>query len=86
MFANLEARLETVWHLLDGEARTEWKKVVAGLKAEAAKVAPLVTEAKTDVLEIAKEVEPEVRAALESRLSTLEAAVGALLKDAPGLL
>jgi hypothetical protein len=81
VFAAFEAKLEKIWHTLDGEARAEWEKI----KSSAAQFAPLVSEAKTDLLEIAKDVEPEVKTALESRLGQLVTAAEALLKDVPGL-
>lgn len=79
MFAALEAKLRTYWHDLTGEARAELEKALADVKAEEAKFGPLVTEAKADVAAIIAALEPEVKAAVESRLAQLVKDVETLL-------
>jgi hypothetical protein len=80
MFAPLEA----IWRKLDGEARKEAGEALAEARAEAAKFAPLVTAARTDVEAILAEVTPEVKAAVGTRLAQLLADAERLLSDGAG--
>lgn len=80
MFAPIEA----IWRKLDGDARKEAGEALAEVKAEAAKFAPLVTAAKTDVEAILAEVTPEVKAAVGTRLAQLLADAESLLSDGAG--
>lgn len=86
MLEALEAKIETYWHDLTGEAREEIAKELSDAKAEAAgvkerlaKFGPLVTEAENDVKSLISEDGPALKEAIAARIAQL-------VKDAEALL
>ena len=82
MFGALEAKLEAIWHAVDGDTRAGVESAVADLKAEVAtlKLAPVVTKFEADVKAVIAEVVPGAEAAVEGLgekvLADVVAAVG----------
>lgn len=83
MFAALEAKLEAIWHQVDGQGRADVEAALTDLKAEVAKLklTPVVTQFTTDVKAVVAEVVPGMEATVEQLgeklLADVVAAVGA---------
>jgi hypothetical protein len=85
MFAALEAKLRAYWHDLTGEARADLEKALEEVKAEEAKLAPLLTTFEADVKAAVAVAEPELKSAVEALLGKLLADAGSVLGGAaPG--
>jgi hypothetical protein len=79
MLQALEAKLDELWHQLDGEAADEAKALLADAKERLAKFGPLITEAEDDVKSLISEDGPALKEAIAARIAQL-------VKDAEGLL
>ena len=79
LLAPIEAKLEQIWSEVTGEARKEVEQALADVRAEVAKVEPLLTAFKTDAEAAVAAAEPVVKAAVE-------ALVTKLLEDAAAIL
>ena len=71
MFTALEEKLEAIWDEVTGEARKEVEQALADVRAEVAKVEPLLTSFKTDVEAAVAAAEPAVKAAVEALAAKL---------------
>ena len=71
LLAPVEAKLEQIWSEVTGEARTEVELALADVRAEVAKVEPLLTSFKTDVEAAVEAAEPAVKAAVEALAAKL---------------
>ena len=71
LLAPIEAKLEQIWSEVTGEARAEVEKALADVRAEVAKVEPLLTSFKTDVEAAVAAAEPAVKTAVEALAAKL---------------
>jgi hypothetical protein len=79
VFAALEAKLETIWDEVTGDAREEVEKALADLKAGVAKVQPIVTDFEAQVKAAVAAGEPEVKTAVEQLAAKLAADIAAVV-------
>jgi hypothetical protein len=79
VFAALEAKLETIWDDVTGDAREEVEKALADLKAGVAKVQPIVTDFEAQVKAAVAAAEPEVKTAVEQLAAKLAADIAAVV-------
>jgi len=79
LLSSIEAKLETIWNDVTGEARTELETLLADAKAEEAKFGPLLTQFETDLKAAVADLTPEVQAAVDALLTKLLADAGLLL-------
>jgi hypothetical protein len=71
LLAPIEAKLEQIWSEVTGEARKEVEQALADVRAEVAKVEPLLTSFKTDVEAAVEAAGPGVKAAVEALAAKL---------------
>ena len=71
ILAPIEAKLEQIWSEVTGEARKEVELALADVRAEVAKVEPLLTSFKTDAEAAVAAAEPAVKAAVEALVTKL---------------
>ena len=71
LLAPIEAKLEQIWSEVTGEARKEVELALADVRAEVAKVEPLLTSFKTDVEAAVEAAEPAVKTAVEALATKL---------------
>ena len=79
LLSPIEAKLEQIWSEVTGEARKEVELALAEVRAEVAKVEPLLTAFEADAKAAVAAAEPAVKAAVE-------ALVKQLLEDAAAIL
>ena len=63
LLAPIEEKLEQIWAEVTGEAREEDEQALADVRAEVAKVEPLLSSFKTDVEAAVEAAEPAVKTA-----------------------
>ena len=71
LLAPIEAKLEQIWSEVTGEARKEVELALADVRAEVAKVEPLLAAFETDVKAAVEVAAPEVKAAVEALAAKL---------------
>jgi hypothetical protein len=71
LLSPIEAKLEQIWSEVTGEARAEVERALADVRAEVAKVEPLLTSFKTDVVAAVEAAEPTVKTAVEALATKL---------------
>jgi len=83
VFEVIKAKLEAIWHTIDGEAKADLEKALADVEAEVAKAQPILAEFETALKAAVAAAEPEVKAEIEALLAKLLADFAPLLGKAP---
>jgi hypothetical protein len=83
MFEAFEAKVKAFIATLDGEAKADLEKALAGAKAELASLSPVVSQFEADLKAAVAAAEPAVKAAVEGLLAKLIADFAPMLGTAP---